>query len=279
MRALLRSSALRFPLAASLAAACLAQAPQTKPHPAVQTPSVIKEAKEKSAEAFPASLVENGNSLFQRDCAFCHGRDAGGGESGPDLTRSKLVAEDESGSKIGPVVRNGRTAKGMPKFSVSDAELSSLVAYIHTQKAKSESQQGGRRGVDVADLQTGNAEAGKVYFNGAGGCASCHSATGDLAGVAGRYQGLKLEQRMLYPKGAKSKVAVTLPSGQTTTGELSYLDEFTVALTDGSGWYRSWPVKNVKVKVDAPVEAHADLLAKYTDDDIHNLMAYLQTLK
>ena len=279
MRVFLRESAFKFLLVASLTPACFSQAPQTKPHPAVQTPSVVKEAKEKAAEAFPASLVENGNSLFQRDCSFCHGRDAGGGESGPDLTRSKLVAEDENGSKIGPVVRNGRTNKGMPKFTVSDAELSSLVAFIHTQKTKSEMQQGGRRGVDVADLQTGNVEAGKAYFNGAGGCASCHAVTGDLAGVAGRYQGLKLEQRMLYPKGAKSKVAVTLPSGQTMNGQLSYLDEFTVGLIDSNGWYRSWPVRSVKVKVDAPVEAHADLLPKYTDDDIHNLMAYLQTLK
>jgi cytochrome c oxidase cbb3-type subunit 3 len=72
---------------------------------------------------------------------------------------------------------------------------------------------------------------------------------------------------------------VTLPSGQSLTGELAYRDEFTIGMKDASGWYRSWPVKSVKYTVDAPAEVHAELLGKYTDDDIHNLMAYLQTLR
>ncbi len=118
-----------------------------------------------------------------------------------------------------------------------------------------------------------------AYFNGAGGCSNCHSPTGDLAGIATRYQGLQLEERMLYPKGAKSTVAVTLPSGQTISGTLAYLDEFTVALRDSGGTYRSWPTNQVKYRVDAPVDAHVTLFSKYTDDDIHNLMAYLQTLR
>ncbi|MBV9766806.1 MAG: c-type cytochrome [Acidobacteriaceae bacterium] len=227
-----------------------------------------------------ATLVESGHSLFLQDCAFCHGRDAGGGETGPDLTRSKLVAEDVGGNKISFVIRNGRPEKGMPRFAgLSDHDIAGLVAFIHDQKTKAESQQGGRRGVDVSDLQTGNAEAGKQYFNGAGKCSSCHSATGDLAGITKRFQGLKLEQRMLYPEGATSKVTVTLPSGQTVNGTLVYLDEFTLGLRDASGWYHSWPLGDLKYSIDAPAEAHVDLLATYTDEDIHNLMAYLQTLR
>lgn len=232
-----------------------------------------------AAQTFPPALIENGQALFLQQCAFCHGRDAGGGETGPDLTRSKLVGEDVGGDKIGAVIRNGRPEKGMPRFSLSDQEIAGLVAFIHNQKTKADLQEGGRRGVDVEDLQTGNVEAGKRYFNGAGKCSSCHSPTGDLAGVAQRYQGLKLEERMLYPEGAHAKVTVTLPSGQTQTGRLVYHDEFTVGMRDDSGWYHSWPVSVVKYSIDAPVEAHADLLAKYTDDDIHNLMAYLQTLR
>src|SRR5208337_4036554 len=81
-----------------------------------------------------SSLVSAGQSKFVQDCAFCHGRDAGGGEDGPDLTRSKLVAEDVAGNKIGPVVRNGRPQTGMPRFTVSDQELAELVAFIHAQK-------------------------------------------------------------------------------------------------------------------------------------------------
>ena len=249
------------------------------PKPAVETPSVVRQNAKPAAQTFPPALVESGQSTFLQNCAFCHGRDAGGGETGPDLTSSKLVADDNHGDKIGAVVRNGRPEKGMPRFSLPDEQINGLVAFIHTQKTKAESQVGGRRGVDVEDLQTGNAEAGKQYFNGPGKCSTCHSPTGDLAGIATRYAGLKLEQRLLYPEGATADVTVTLPSGEKLAGKLAYHDEFIVGLRDSSGWYHSWPVDQVKYTVHAPAEAHAELLAKYTDDDIHNLMAYLQTLR
>src|SRR6202451_456639 len=226
-----------------------------------------------------AELAAAGGPLFQQNCAFCHGRDAGGGETGPDLTRSKLVTSDVGGDKIGDVVLHGRPDKGMPAFSFSGEQISQLAAFIHEQQNKAIAQNGKRRGVDVSDLQTGNVEAGKAYFNGPGGCATCHSPTGDLAGIATRYEGLQLEERMLYPKDVKNKVTVTLPSGETVAGTLEYLDEFTVGLKDATGTYRSWRVSDVKVKVDAPVEAHVALFPKYTDADIHNLMAYIQTLK
>ncbi|HZS56120.1 MAG TPA: c-type cytochrome [Bryobacteraceae bacterium] len=248
-----------------------AQAPNAK----ANTPSQTKASPQSETEA----TIKSGQTLFLQDCAFCHGRDAGGGESGPDLTSSTLVATDLNGNKIAPVVRQGRPNKGMPPFNLSAADIAALVAFIHDQKSKSDAHPGGRRRVDVADLQSGNAEAGKEYFNGAGGCTSCHSVTGDLAGVAKRYTGLRLEERLLYPRDAKAKVTVTLPSGQTLAGTLQYRDEFTIGMTDQDGWYHSWPVNAIKYKVDEPAEAHAELLGKYTDDDIHNLMAYLQALK
>ena len=248
--------------------------------PSVQTPSVTRQpSKTATPQIYPPALVKSGDAVYQGNCTFCHGRDAGGGETGPDLTHSKLVTEDVKGDKISDVVRNGRVEKGMPRFNLSDADMAGLVAYIHEQSAKAASQKGGRRGVDVEDLQTGNVEAGRQYFNGAGACSQCHSPTGDLADVAARYQGLKLMERLLYPRDSPEKVTVTLPSGKTISGVLAYHDEFTVGLRDASGWYQSWPAAQVKYKIDAPAEAHADLLAKYTDDDIHNLMAYLQTLR
>ncbi len=157
--------------------------------------------------------------------------------------------------------------------------MSGLVAFLQSQKSKAEAQTGGRRGVDVADLQSGDAEAGKRYFNGAGTCSTCHSPTGDLAGIASLFRGLELEERMLYPGNARSKITVKLPGGQTITGMLAYQDEFTVALRDAAGKYRSWPADAVKYTIDAPAEAHVALFGKYTDTDIHNLMAYLQTLR
>jgi len=247
--------------------------------PATPVPVSNARADRKGPQLSPEAAA--GGALFQQNCAFCHGHDAMGGETGPDLTRSKLVLSDTDGSKISEVVREGRTSNDMrmPAFQFSAPESASLVAFIRASLAAAEKLKGGRRGVDVADLQTGNADSGKMYFNGAGGCAKCHSATGDLAGIASRYQGLQLEERMLYPRNAKSTLTVTLPSGQTVAGVLAYRDEFTVALKDSRGTYRSWPAADVSYKVNSPADAHAELFSRYTDDDIHNLMAYLQTLR
>lgn len=225
------------------------------------------------------SLSAAGEGLFQQNCAFCHGRDAQGGETGPDLTDSKLVRRDRTGEAIAKVIREGRPDNKMPAFNFSPPEVHSIIAFIREREAEAVSHPGGRRGVSVEDLQTGSAEAGKRYFEGAGGCAKCHSATGDLAGIASRFEGLELEERMLYPERAKDRVTVTLPSGEKISGTLAYRDEFTIALRDASGVYRSWSTSRVRYTIDAPVEAHVDLFSKYTDDDVHNLMAYLQTLK
>lgn len=259
---------------------CAAQTRPAKPHPSSTSDANVAA----SANIYPAELVKKGGALFRQNCSFCHGRDAGGGESGPDLTRSKLVSSDIEGDKIGPVVRNGRPDKGMPHFELSEDEIHSVVAFIHTQQKNMLTGNGlhgagGRKGVDPSDLQTGNVEAGKAYFNGAGGCSTCHSPTGDLAGIATRFQGLQLERRMLYPRHAKSKVTVTLNSGETVSGTLAYLDEFTVGLFDSSETYRSWRTSDVHYKVDSPADAHVAQFEKYTDNDIHNLMAYLQTLR
>lgn len=257
---------------------------------AAQTPRANEQAGgESSANAlaasksYPRDLVQKGRALFRQDCSFCHGRDAGGGETGPDLTRSKVVAADDDGDKIAPVIRSGRPDKGMPPFDRSEEQIASLVAFIHTQRNRALTgtgrNGGGRKGVDPSDLQTGNAEAGKRYFNGTGGCATCHSPTGDLAGVATRHKGLELEEQMLYPRNTKAKITVKVPSGQTFEGTLAYKDEFTVGLIDASGTYRSWRTRDVQYKIDAPAEAHVELLGKYSDADVHDLMAYLQTLR
>jgi len=227
---------------------------------------------------YTAGQIEGGGVLFLQNCAFCHGKDAGGGESGPDLTRSKLVSLDKEGEAIGLVIRNGRIDKGMPRFNLPDAEIVNLVAFIHSQQDKAMSQTGTRKGVDESDLHTGNARAGKQYFDGPGGCTKCHSAT-TLAGVATRYTGLRLEQQMLYPRDVKSKVKVTARNGRTWTGTLEYQDEFTIGLRDANGEYFSWPVDTIRFHVERPVDAHVTAMTKYTDDDIHNVLAYIQTLK
>jgi cytochrome c oxidase cbb3-type subunit 3 len=173
----------------------------------------------------------------------------------------------------------------MPAFALSNSDLAAVVAFIHDQKLQADASNGGRRSVATADLQSGDAAAGERYF--AAACARCHSATGDLAGVAMRLQGLTLLQRMLYPSAAgrgssgraPQTVTVTLSSGQAITGRLAYRDEFTIAITDPAGWFRSWPASQVTFTVDDPLQAHVEQLGKYSDDDMHNVLAYLQTLR
>jgi cytochrome c oxidase cbb3-type subunit 3 len=228
----------------------------------------------------PGTAAARGKPLFVSNCAFCHGRDAAGGESGPDLTRSRLVRRDVEGDQIRAVVHDGRVEKGMPPFpGLTIPQVNDVIAFIRDQARQLNSKPGGRRGVDVADLQTGNAEQGKAYFNGPGKCSSCHSPTGDLAGIATRHEGLELEMLMLYPQNAKAKLTVTTKSGETFTGTLTYKDEFHIAMKDSEGWSRSWPIRAVDYKIDSPSDAHIEQFEKYTDDDIHNLMAYLQTLR
>lgn len=249
-----------------------------------QSPASTPEPKTVTPQTYPAEQVQAGEKRFTAECGFCHGRDAGGGETGPDLMRSELVAQDVRGDKIAPLLKQGRVAQGMPAFDLSSADLNAIVAFIHDQKTKSEAEGGGRRSVDAEDLATGNAAAGRAYFNGAGGCSGCHSPTGDLEGVANRFKGLALLERMLYPTAgrpapARPKATVTLASGETISGTLASQDEFTIVVTDASGQRRMFEKKLVQYKIDDPMQAHFDQLGKYTDRDMHNVYAYLDTLR
>ena len=76
-------------------------------------------------------------------------------------------------------------------------------------------------------------------------------------------------------------VTVTLASGQVFSGVLENVDDFNVALRDASGEYRSFTRSggNPKVEIHDPLKDHSELLSKYTDSDIHNVTAYLASLK
>jgi len=172
----------------------------------------------------------------------------------------------------------------MPAFSnLSAGELNAIVAFLHGQMDKFAALGGGRRSVEPADLATGNAAAGREYFNGAGKCSSCHSPTGDMAGIGRKLQGLNLLRRMLYPAGnpgsTQARATFLLPSGQTVVAPVAAEDEFSVTILDPLGARQTYQRSAVKVKIDDPLSAHFDQLGKYTDADMHNVYAYLETLK
>src|SRR6266481_2826053 len=222
--------------------------------------------------------VERGRKQFQQSCGFCHGPDATGAR-GPDLVRSPLVAHDVKGDKLGEVIRLGRPDKGMPAMSVTDQQVVDLAAYLHARAAEALKSAEIPSKYPMEKLLTGDPEAGKAYFNGAGGCKTCHSPTGDLATIATKYSPMDLEARMLYPRGKNSIAIVTLPSREQVKGPLAHADDFVIALRDDSGWYRSFLRDRVKVELQDPLTPHRELLDKLRQADVHNLFAYLESLK
>jgi cytochrome c oxidase cbb3-type subunit 3 len=280
-----------YPVAAALllvaGAPLLGQLPSTPGTRATITgsPAAIAASKQDPA------AVERGGPLFVAKCGGCHGATAKGTNRAPDLVRSLLMLDDEKGLLVGPVIRNGRPDKGMPKVPLTEDQISDIVAWLHVQTYAAD-----HRGTYLyLDALTGDAKKGESYFNGAGGCNKCHSATGDLKGIGAKYDAHDVQGRWLQPRRAAggrggrgaapaastSTVTVTLKSGQVLTGTLERLDDFNVALRDAAGDYHSFERNgdSPKVEVKDPLRAHVDLLRKLTDTDIHNVTAYLETLK
>lgn len=223
--------------------------------------------------------VQNGKALFQQNCAFCHGAGATGG-AGPNLLESDLLLRPQKyGGAAALVIQGGRTSRGMPAFpNLSSAQTSDIIAFLHARIAVVDSE--APTGDDsLSLLLTGDAAAGKQYFNGQGKCSTCHSPTGDLAGIAKKYRPADLQTRFLYPPQDNATATVFLPSGKKIEGKLVSLDAFYVAILNESGWYRSWSLQKVKVHVEDPLRGHMELLSQYKDKDVHNVFAYLETLK
>jgi len=264
--------------------------PQTPP------PEGMSAAAIAGSKQDPAS-VQRGSGAFKQYCAGCHGALAKGGPGAPDLVRSLLVLDDENGNLIGPVIREGRPDKGMPRLGLSEPQIADIVSWLHVRTYSA-----GHRGTYVfQNVITGDAKKGEQYFS--SNCSSCHSVTGDLKGIGAKYDALSLQSRWLQPRstrapggarggggGAKPAspdtrmlptVSVTTADGQTITGQLDRIDDFSVSLRDAKNQFHSFAREGAtpKVEVKDPLQVHTDSLRHYTDDEIHNMTAYLVTLK
>ncbi|HMF78027.1 MAG TPA: c-type cytochrome [Bryobacteraceae bacterium] len=279
LRILQKHIGLSVLLSSVLFAAQPSPAQSARPTPPKRTSANLPPAPDQAA-------ADRGHALFGQTCGFCHGKEANGGDGGPDLIRSLLVNHDEHGELIAPVVLNGRSDKGMPKFDLTPQQISDISTFLHARNRYVRYRQLYQVKEDIV---TGDVTAGQNYFNTTGGCASCHSPTADLAHIANKYDPEALLVRFLYPTRRPSaagkvttvdiKVDIKLPSGQSFSGPLKHLDEFTVSMYDSSGDYHIWPRESVSLQIHDPLAAHLELLPKYSDEDIHNLLAYLVTLK
>jgi len=218
--------------------------------------------------------ADRGKRVYTQFCINCHGVLAKGTEQGPDLIRSPLVLRDRLGDQIGPALEKLANHKS----DLTQAQVGDLTHFL---KDQVEATAKNRNPVSPPNVLTGNAEAGRAYFNGAGKCNTCHSATGDLAGVGRKYNPLDLQQRFLFPRRSKPiQVTVTAAGRLPVTGSLERIDDFSVSLRDASGEFRTFSRdKSVKVDLNDPLAAHNQMLEAYTDQDMHNVVRYLESLK
>ncbi len=227
-----------------------------------------------------AAAAKKGEPLFKQNCAACHGETARGAQ-GPNLVRSLVVLHDEKENEIGPVVRDGRPQAGMPPFpQLSADDVHNISEYIKLQV-----EQAANRGIynqiyaGSKNALRGDPNKGSEFFK--VHCTGCHSNSGDLAKIGAKFPESSLMQsRFLWPASREpERATVSTLSGETVTGTIVKLDDFDLALRDSKGDNRYWPRSQVKVSVVDNLQGHRSLLPLYTDADIHNVTAYLETLK
>ena len=236
------------------------------------------------------AMAERGKDVWISECLTCHGAQARGTDTGPNLLRSLVMLRDRYGSEIGPFLKKGHPMQsGKPASSLTDAQITDIAHFLRKQLTDS------LRGSPVFNVQnvlTGDPKAGADYFNGAGKCSACHSPTRDLAGLATKYETVDIQQRMLFPGGGRGgrrgappaagavRVTVTSQGAAPVSGVLIYMDDFVVSLQDSTGVSRTFKrTASLKIEKTDPLEAHHALLDTISDKNIHDVVAYLETLK
>lgn len=287
-------------LAAGQVPMAMGQAAGTRPAAPAAAAGIFGQATFPDKQRPPGdpAVIARGKALFGINCKACHGGDLRGGDlGGPNLLRSALVLGDRNGEAIIPVVQKGRPASQggppMPPFPLALTDVTAIVEYIHSVESQKQNQGGpppiGERPLNIL---VGDAARGRQYF--VGHCQECHSADADLKGIATRVSSPAALQDSWVsgrPSGAAagaaatphSQVKVTLNTGATVQGTLKRVDDFTVSLMTAEGQYLSFTRQGAQgvraVDVQDPLARHRQLLLQYTDQDMHDVTAYLATLK
>jgi mono/diheme cytochrome c family protein len=304
-----------IPLGALIAAGAMAiygQTPAPATNPSSQaganatisaTPAAVRGSGED-----PGAVSRGAAAYASANCGSCHGATAKGTDTGPDLVRSPLVEDDTKGELIGPVVQNGRPDKGMPKSDLTDQQISDIAAWLRVQVYGAAM----RNTYSYLNIVVGDPQKGEAFFNGAGKCSTCHSVTGDLAGIGGKYDPPTLQSRWIsggasgrFGRGrgrgailsdngsttadvtppeitpSTTTITVTLANGQNFKGIPVQVDDFNVSFRDMTGAYHSYARNGEfpKVEVNNPLKPHGELLKTLTDEQMHDVTAYLVTLK
>ena len=239
------------------------------------------------------AAADRGRRTWASECIDCHGTQARGTDKGPNLVRSLIVLRDRYGSQLGPFLKQGhRLQSGASGSALSDAQIEDLAHFVR-QRVND-----GLRGSPLYQPQnvlTGNAKAGQAFFNGEGKCTTCHAPGGNLAGIGAKLEPIDIQQRFLFPgvgrggrgRGAAAgpnpngpRVSVTPAGGKTVSGALVQIDDFYVSLRTAEGTPHTFRITpGTKVERQDPLAFHVDLLDRLTDTQMHDVVAYLETLK
>jgi cytochrome c oxidase cbb3-type subunit 3 len=241
-----------------------------------------------------AAAADRGRRTWAGECIDCHGTQARGTDNGPNLVRSVLVLRDRYGSELGPFLKKGhKMQSGAPSASLTTEHIVDLAHFLR-QRVND-----GLRGSPLFQPQnvlTGDPRAGESFFQGEGKCATCHSPTGNLAGIGTRLQPIDIQQRFLFPgargggrgRGAAPpaagatavRVTVTPADGSPISGALVQMDDFFVSLRATDGTTRTIRrTAGMKIEREDPLAYHIELLDRLTDKQMHDVVAYLETLK
>jgi cytochrome c oxidase cbb3-type subunit 3 len=251
---------------------------------------------------FPAQLrppddpaqVERGKQVYRVACRSCHGPDLRGGDmGGPNLLRSAVMLNDQSGERLLPIIKGSRADAGMPAIELSEADAKAVASYVHSVLATARAQGAPPPGdVPALNVLVGDAAAGEIYFKEK--CVSCHSASGDLAGIASRVPDA-VQLQNLWVAGGRNEpndtenspgrrdvtATITTAAGAKVEGRLDRIDDFIVSIVLADGTRRTFRRvdDSPKIEINDPLAVHRKLLETYFDRDMHNVTAFLVTLK
>ncbi len=257
------------------------------------------------------AAADRGATVYNAECVSCHGPKSRGTAKGADLIRSELLMHDRYGDLLFPFLQKGHpTLSGKPSASLARAQVTDMTHFLKQRVAETLVRSGpGSSGNPPPNIITGDPKAGEAFFNAsANQCTTCHQPTGDLKGIATRLAPIDLQQRFLFPgpggrgrggRGAPGAsgppavpaappastrgqvtVTVTPPTGAPVTGVPIVNDDFNVSIRTPDGLVSTWArTPAVKVVINDPLVFHHALLARITDKEMHDVVAYLETLK
>jgi cytochrome c oxidase cbb3-type subunit 3 len=220
-----------------------------------------------------------GAPIYQKNCAFCHGPQARGA-SGPNLIVSDTVLGDDHGEHLIPFLKVGRPEKAMPAFkTLSDNELKDVSEFLHLQV-----EDVANRGTyQLQNIVVGDPDKGKAYV--VANCTTCHK-EGSFEHIASKFRTAdQLQRGWVWPnRPADNSLAITATvkstDGSMIAGQVTQISDFKITLIDSAGkTHVITRDPGADVRIRDPLAAHQKLINDLNNFDMHNVTAYLESLK